>query len=368
MATKRADGRYQTKLTVKGQKPRYFYGSTAEEAEASKRAFLEARSGPTFSASPTFSDVVYKLWEPNIRDGLKPQSRVKYNGQLTNHILPILGDVPIGEIDLPKMLALKASLRHRGHGSDPKNPRPLSKREAYQVLALTKQILEFARLANHTKREDWKLIGMPKFKVKKAREQFPADLTTTAMAKADELGLEWMRGPIWMAATLALRRGEIAGLYKTDLNLQTYKLHVARQRQRIKGIGTVDMGTKSETSERELQLTKRLAELLWSYRSEHPIYMFTGAFGQPIKPDRITEAWPKIRDACGLPATFTFHDLRSYAASNLRKLKVDIEVIMLILGQSKVDMTMLYLEIQEAQKTQAIKRLDRSLTPKKKTV
>jgi integrase len=126
----------------------------------------------------------------------------------------------------------------------------------------------------------------------------------------------------------------------------------------------VDRDTKSETSDRELHLTKRLADLLWSYRSEHPIYMFAGAFGHPIKPDRITEAFIKLRSECGLSAKLTFHDLRSYAASNLRKLKVDLEVIMLILGQSKIDMTVLYIELEQAQKATAIKKLDRSLKGK----
>jgi integrase len=363
MPTLRKDNRHQTKARING-KLVYFYGSTPEEAQAKKTEALSIKNGPTFSNAPTFSQFVVQVWEPNVRDRLKPQSRIKYNGQLTNHILPVFGNVPIKDIDLGRMMALKNSLRNRGHGADPKNPPPLGARETYQVLALTKQILEFARKAGVTRREDWKLLGMPKYPKKKKREAFAKDLTSTLIDKAAELGMEWMIGPIWCAAVLGLRRGEIAGLYKIDLDRKDYRLSISRQRQRIKGVGTVDRDTKSETSDRELHLTKRLADLLWSYRSEHPIYMFAGAFGHPIKPDRITEAFIKLRSECGLSAKLTFHDLRSYAASNLRKLKVDLEVIMLILGQSKIDMTVLYIELEQAQKATAIKKLDRSLKGK----
>lgn len=362
MPTLRKDKRHQTKATI-NRKVKYFYGSSPEEAEAKKQEAILASRGPKFSKSPTFSDFVYQVWQPNINDGLKPQSRIKYSGQLRNHILPILGYTPIKDVDLAKMMQLKASLQNHGNQGTKK---PLGPRESYQVIALAKQILEFARKAGVTDREDWKLIGMPRFKVKKDRQPFPEDLTKTLIDKAAELDMPWIIGPIWCAAVLGLRRGEIAGLYKKDVDGQALRLHIQRQRQRIKGIGTVDRDTKSETSSREIHLTKRLHDILWSYRSEHEIYLFTGAFGHPIKPDRLTEGFAKVREKCKLPDTLTFHDLRSYAASNLRRLNVPLEVIMLILGQSKIDMTMLYIELQQSQKTQAMKRLDRSLTPKKK--
>jgi integrase len=361
MATIRPDGRAQAKGMIHG-KLKYFYGSSPEEAEAKKEEAIRASRGPVFSKDPTYGEFVIKVWFPNRIERLKPNSKVKYDGQLTHHILPALGRRRLHEIGLEDMMKLKASLHNRGNDPD-RQGKPLSDRERFQILALAKSSLEFARKAGLLDREDWKLVGMPKVPKKKKRAEYPENMLVRLLEKAAELGAEWMQGPLWCAGVLGLRRGEIAGLYKRDLKNDV--LRIVRQRQRIKTRGTVDQPLKSDESERDLELGPRLAEELRTFWSDHPIYMFAGAYGQPIKPDRITEKWPVLRDACELPKEFDFHDLRSFAGSNLLDLGVDLATIMLVLGHAKIDTTMLYMEVKRRKVSEAMDRLDRSMTPKK---
>lgn len=363
MATKRKDGRWQTKTKIQG-KTKYFYGSTPEEAEQAKTEALEATHGPRLSAQPTYAEFIYSLWWPNRAEGIRPSSRIKYDGQMRNHILPALGHTPIDRIGLADLMRLKASLSNKGNAQNGKG-KPVSNRETFQILALAKSSLEFARRAGYTTREDWKLLGMPTFKSKKQRVDFPENLVAKLLALCDKLDLPWMKGPIWTAGVLGLRRGEICGLYKSDLDQEARTLEIRRQRQRLKGLGTIDRDLKTDESGRELPLTKALMETLWSLRSDHDLYFFAGAFGYPLKPDRITEAFIRIRNEDEtIPKTLVFHDLRSHAASNLLDLGVDLTTIMMILGQSKIDTTMLYIEINKRQKAKALTRLSRSLTPK----
>jgi integrase len=360
MATQRSDGRWQAKGKILGRE-KYFYASSPEEAEELKQLAIEASRGPALSDRPTYAEFVYTVFWPNRAERLKPLSRVKYDGQLRNHILPVLGRRRLHDIGLKDLMELKASLSNQGNAKA-RRRHPIGSREAFQILALAKSSLEFARKAGLTHKEDWKLLGMPRFRAKKERKEFPERLVETLIAMAIEKGMEWMAGPLWCAGYLGLRRGEICGLYKKDLSGDV--LTIRRQRQRIGGLGTVDRDLKSESSARELTIGTRLAKQLADHQSEHPIYMFSGAFGRPLKPDRITEAFAKLREWCELPEGLDFHDLRSHAGSNLLDLGVDLATIMLILGQSKIDTTMLYIEINRRQKTDAFKRLDRSLKGK----
>jgi len=54
-----------------------------------------------------------------------------------------------------------------------------------------------------------------------------------------------------------------------------------------------------------------------------------------MRPDRITHAMSSLCKRAKVP-TVAFHDLRSYSASNLAALGVDLNTIMSILGHTKL--------------------------------
>lgn len=334
--------RWMSSKTVNGK--RLWFTSRISEEDADRQAREAQTLGPTFEAS-TFAAFVYGAWKANTWPELRYKSQVKYNGQLKNHILPILGDLPIASIGLEEMVALKGSLVLRGH----KTPgEPMANRTAHAILTLTLGIMEMARSAGKTQREDWRLVKLPKYEKKKDREEPPENLN-------DLLTVDhWMRGPLFAALCLGLREGEVCGLKWSAIDRKRLTITIKEQRQRQKGKGTVDVPTKGKP--RVLEVNEELIAWLDTLGCKDSIYVFTYRSGIPMRPDKITQVMPTICKKVGLPK-MTFHDLRSYAGWNLAALGVDGLTIMNILGHTKIDTTLLYLGTKKANIRKALATL-----------
>lgn len=318
-------------------KRRFFRSRISAEDADAQAASWPLAPGPVFEGE-TFAAFVYGPWKANVWPDLKPKSRDKYNGMLTSHILPVLGMTPLATIGLDEMLALKGSIRLRGR----KRPgKPCQPRTAASVLSLALSILRMARRAGKTSREDWALVKLPKFKKKKPRQELPASFTADLLGAASGT---WMAGPIFAALFLGLRLGEACGLRWSAVDRQAMTITIDVQRQRQTGKGTLEVPTKGER--RVLYVDEGMLGWLAQLGNPRSVYVFTTPSGKPIRPDKVTQRMPALCTEAGVPRV-TFHDLRSYAASNLAALGADLPVIMSILGHTKADVTMLYVNAQK---------------------
>lgn len=157
---------------------------------------------------------------------------------------------------------------------------------------------------------------------------------------------------LWrLAATGALRRGELAGLRWSDTDLKRRRLSVAQQR--AKGGGTVQAGpTKTKKSKRLISLDKVTVAALQSHRARQladqlrwgPGYedhglVFSLPNGQPLHPDRLTQRFRELCKDAGLPY-IKLHGLRhSWATAALRG-GVHPKVVQERLGHSSITITM----------------------------
>lgn len=323
---------------VKGNR-QFFQAETEAEADALAREWKPVRHGPTFN-SETFAAFVYGPWKANNWENLRPKSRVKYQGQLKAHILPVLGALPISEIGLDEMIMLKNSLKLKGK----KRPgEPMANRTAASVLTLAMGILLLAKAAGKTKREDWKLVKKPKFRKKIVRQELPETFTADMLGAAEGT---WMAGPIFAAMFLGLRLGEVCGLKWSAISRKALTIDVSIQRQRMTGKGTVESPTKGDP--RILYVGEDMLGYLDRFGDRGSIYVFTGAEGMPIKPDKITKKMESLCKEAEVPKV-TFHGLRAYAASNLTALGAPVPVVMSILGHTKADISMLYIDARKAE-------------------
>ena len=128
-----------------------------------------------------------------------------------------------------------------------------------------------------------------------------------------------------------MRRGELAGLKWSDLDLDAGTLRVRRSLGRVKGQGLVNLRPKTDAGSRTLALglplvsaleaphTRQLEERMRAGPAwQDTGYVFTTEIGTPIDPDFLTRAFQGIVNAAGLPR-IRLHDLRhgvgSYLAS-----------------------------------------------------
>jgi integrase len=141
-----------------------------------------------------------------------------------------------------------------------------------------------------------------------------------------------------LAAYWGLRRGELAGLAWSDVDLRTRRLHV---RGDVKSEDSdreliIDQGTADVLSAwRKVQLAERLA---WGPAWTDTGRCFTREDGTPVRPGWVSERFGTLSAKAGLPPV-RFHDLRHGAATMLLAAGQPIKVISEILGHATSSFT-----------------------------
>ena len=149
-----------------------------------------------------------------------------------------------------------------------------------------------------------------------------------------------------LTATRGLRRGEVCGVRWEDSDLTT-----ARTLGVLESDDEDDDGLKSESSWRTVALGKENAILLsgWRARQRHerlaagPVWVdsgliFTAVDGSALREEYVSERFAAIVAAEGLPP-IRFHDLRHCAATIMLAAGVDLKVISMTLGHSRLSFT-----------------------------
>jgi integrase len=146
-----------------------------------------------------------------------------------------------------------------------------------------------------------------------------------------------------VAAYYGLRRGELAGLAWSDLDLRTRRLHVR---------GDDGHDVKSEDSDRQIVIDAGTADALGAWRKAQlaerlewgPAWtdsgrVFTREDGTPLRPGWISERFATLAGRAGLPPV-RLHDLRHGAATMLIAAGQPVKMVSAILGHAMSSFTM----------------------------
>lgn len=163
-----------------------------------------------------------------------------------------------------------------------------------------------------------------------------------AQARSDPYSGLWL-----LVCTTGLRRSELAGLRRGDVDLAVGRLTSGETRVVVGGRAT-DSDGKSNDSRRTLALdpvtVAALREYLLEWDSQKREFghagehLFSHPDGRPIHPDTITEWFARLSWQAGLPP-IRLHDIRhSYATAALRA-GVPVKVVSERLGHSSVAFT-----------------------------
>ena len=160
-------------------------------------------------------------------------------------------------------------------------------------------------------------------------------------------------GPLYaLAATTGLRLGELLGLAWSDLDMTAGTLTVRRSLARAAGGGWALAEPKSARSRRTIPLPETARAALdrrriqqdamrrnagTAWQDTHAL-VFTDAVGQPMRPEGVSVAFGKARDAAGVPP-IRFHDLRHSAATLMLAEGVALATISEWLGHAGIAIT-----------------------------
>ena len=179
------------------------------------------------------------------------------------------------------------------------------------------------------------------------------DLEASLVRRLLEATADDEHGPLYaLAATTGLRQGELLGLGWPDVDMIAGTLTVRRSLAKATDGGWALAQPKSARSRRtiplpglarsalfrqqERQRTAREAVgTAWQGRDE---LVFTDAVGRPLRPEGVSYAFQKAREAAGLSA-IRFHDLRHSAATLMLAEGVPLAVISEWLGHAGIAIT-----------------------------
>ena len=156
-----------------------------------------------------------------------------------------------------------------------------------------------------------------------------------------------------VARALGLRRGEVLGLYWSDLELEGPVPLVQVRRQLVRRREGVRLSElKTAGSRRTLHLSQPVVEALQAHQTLQAVekkaarvwrdtegVVFTTTIGTPIDPEAFGKTVPRICIAAGL-GHWSIHELRHSCASLLLAMGVPLEVVSETLGHASIRVTM----------------------------
>ncbi len=158
-------------------------------------------------------------------------------------------------------------------------------------------------------------------------------------------------GHLWYLALSGLRRGEIAGLRWSDIDLDAGTVSVERNRVQAGAGNVVENDPKTLSSRRVLPLDEGLVAVLRRASARYPQerlslgaahtdsgYVAVNEIGEPYTPDTLTRMWLKLAKAAGV-RPIRLHDARHSCGTAMHLHGVPLAVIAKWLGHADASIT-----------------------------
>jgi integrase len=293
-----------------------------------------------------------KMWMEDAKKFLKPQTWASYESALRCWITPEFGNKVL--CDIRKAEVVRFLYRLLGN-------RELSRKFVKNVHVLLHGIFEAAIEQELIEGNPAHKIKMPQsspsFGAVEAEERVVP--TTVEVAKTFEKLTATYQALLTTAAITGARRGELLGLFWTDLDLTKSVIHVRRTLQRVKKehlvagafrdaqrigeTGLALLPPKSKRSVRKIEIPPKLALRLTSLRyqqggSECP-FVFQSELGGPLDPDALYEVLHAAQDAAEV-RRFGLHGLRHLYSSILGESGASVKFAQQRLGHADASTTL----------------------------
>jgi integrase len=266
------------------------------EADKARGGLLDPRAGRVSVAH-------YAAQWLDGRPTLRPRTVIEYRGVLDRHVLPSLGAVDLGRLDVATVRAWHAKLLRAGVGA------PTVAR-SYRVL----------RAMCATAVEDSLIVANP-CAVKGAGQDHaperPVATPEQVWALADAVP-ERRRALVVVAGFMGLRLGECLGLFVRHVDLMHGQLVVEQQLVEMPDGAQVLTPPKTTAGRRTVPLPGAVAVELeqhlgrWATGSGPDGWLFHGVKGGPLRRHVLNAEFRAARATVGLDC-FRFHDLRHSA-------------------------------------------------------
>lgn len=316
-----------------------------------KQEYLQGNA--TGSGKVGFSQLVDDWYHKHVLVHLAEKTQENYLFHIKSRILPHFERKWIDDITTRYISDFLHSMRAPDARIDGKGPvKSATIVYNYRVL---KSIFKFAVDQRYI--TDNPMIGIakpPEDDIKEMEVYDEKEIVDLFAALEDE-PIE-VRAMISLAVTTGLRRGEMAGLEWSKVNLDSAVLYVKQTIPKFKDEQPVFKGPKRKSSIRRISLSGTLVEELRTFKEflgneKEEIgegwiggdrdFLFRHPNGVPLSPNRITKRWIEFHRKHGLKP-IRLHDLRHTTISWLIFKKLHSETIAKIAGHKNTKMLSIY--------------------------
>jgi integrase len=279
---------------------------------------------------------------------LRPRVKELYELYLRHHILPGLGEVPLGTMTTAMVRGWHAGLLHEGPGAS-------TVAKCYRLL----------RAILNTAAEDRHIAANP-CTIQGAGVEPATDRTIPTVgevyALADAVPQRY-RALVLLAAVGGLRKGELFALTRAHVDLFHRTVTIAVQRQQSRADAHIFGPPKTEAGKRTLALPAQLIPELKAHLAQWAApgpdgLLFVGEKGGPLRPGVWQAEWTKARKAVGLEHIH-FHDLRHLAGTLAASTGASTKELMRRLGHTTPQAALRYQHATEERDHVVAEGIDR---------
>jgi len=290
---------------------------TKRECQAALNEALAALRVGTFveSSKRTVASYLVDEWLPAMRPPrVRPSTWLSYQRNIERHVIPALGNMELQRLTPAQLTAFYRSLltagRLDGRGS-------LSAKSVKNIHGVLHSAFKDAMRWGYVARNVADATDPPKVVTPEMRVWSPTELRSfLAHVRDDRLYAAWM-----LFTTTGMRRGEVAGLRWSDVDLTTgrvtprkprvqvnYKVHVSEPKT-AKGKRSLALDPVTVAALRRQRACQAEERLAVGPAWQDSGLVFTWPDGRPIHPERFSK-WFEVRAIrSGLPR-IRLHDLR----------------------------------------------------------
>ena len=231
------------------------------------------------------------------RTGLAVRTQELYTYLLHKHINPELGDL--------SLVALSPS-KVRQWNSDLAKEHPSTAAKAYRLLST---IMKTAVIDGVIVSSPCRVVGASTEHAEERPLATVSDIRSLTDAMPDRL-----KAVVPLAVWCQLRRGEILGLRRSDIDFDNGVLHIERSRTFSRNGTSIVKTPKTRSGRRVIAVPEMVIDILTTHLEQFvargdDAVLFTSSSGSPVTAAALQRAWTKARVRAGRPELH-LHDLR----------------------------------------------------------
>lgn len=337
---KRADGRWQARVTLPDGSRKSYYARTRQEAQKKiQQALRDIDNGLPIASERQTVEQYLLAWLTDIKHQLKVSSFHRYDNQMRLHVIPALGRHLLSKLTPQQVQAFYSQKIESG----------LSTTTVRHIHLIFHRALKDAVRMGLIQRNVTEMIRPPRKRKVEMRTLDARQVGLFFEAAAEER----LEALFVLAVTTGMRQGELLGLRWQDIDLEKAVVHV-RQALYISRGQILLTEPKTEHSRRMIHLPRVALYALRKYRIRYlqeamafgPEWnskynlAFPTTTGNPIRAAHMVDLpFHRILEHAGLPR-IRFHDLRHTAATLMLEQGVNPKMVSEMLGHSDVTITL----------------------------